>query len=166
MLVLFVALVLMTPGGTWQRGLDAQPPFISTVVEPIPSSHAARNHRSKPAFALRCGVGGRLLAQLHTAALNNVEPATSDMSLTRVRVAFDDGAWESDVWRREDFIVLTASPDFIDRLEGAREVKIEVYVTCRRCGDRQPVPLPIVYRLHATGFADARAALAQACVGG
>ncbi len=163
MLILFFAFVLMAPNGTWQRNLDAQPPFISAVVEPIPSSQVSLNHRSKPIFALRCAVGRRLLAQLHTAVLNSVEPVSSDMSLTRVRFAFDDGAWESDVWRRE-FNVVTASADFIYRLEGAREVKIEVYVTCRQCGDPQHVPLPIVYRLDARGFADARDALTQACL--
>jgi hypothetical protein len=164
MLILFFAFVLMAPDGTWQRSLDAQPPFISTVVERIPSRQVSLNHQ-RPVFALRCAFGRGLLAQLYTAALNRVEPVTSDMSLTRVRFAFDDGAWESDVWRRENFNVVTASADFIDRLEGAREVKIEVHVICRDCGAPLHVPLPIVYRLDARGFTDARDALTQACLG-
>ena len=167
MLILFVAFVLMAPDGTWQRNLDAQPPFISSVVEPIPSpsSQISLDHRSKPDFVLRCAVGRQLLAQLHTAVLNSVaEPVTSDMSLTRVRFAFDDGAWESDAWRRH-FNVVTASADFIHRLEAAREAKIEVLLTCRQCGAWQQVPFPIVYRLDARGFADARDALTQACPG-
>lgn len=163
-LILFFAFVLMAPDGTWQRNLDAQPPFISAVVEPIPSGQVLLNHQSKPVFALRCALGRRLLAQLHTAARSSVEPVTSDMSLTRVRFAFDDGAWESDVWRRERNVV-TASVDFVDRLEGAREAKIEVHVTCRECDAPLRVPLPIVYRLDARGFTDARNALTQAGLG-
>ena len=163
MLILFVAFVLMAPVGTWQRNLDAQPPFISSVVEPIRSSQVSLNHRSKPVFALRCAVGQRLQGQLYTAVRNSVaEPITSDMSLTRVRFAFDDGAWESDAWKRH-FNVVTASADFIHRLEAAREAKIEVLLTCRQCGAWQQVPFPIVYRLDARGFADARDALTQAC---
>ena len=164
MLTLFFAFVLMAPDGTWQRNLEAQPPFISTVVQPVPSSHVLLNHQSKPVFALRCAFGRGLLAQLQTAALSSLEPATSDMSLTRVQFAFDNGAWESEVWRRE-LNVVTAPADFIDRLESAREVKIEVHVTCRQCDPPLRVPLPIVYRLNARGFTDARDALTQACLG-
>jgi hypothetical protein len=163
-LILFFAFLLMAPDGTWQRNLDAQPPFISAVVQPIPSSHVLLSHQSRPVFALRCAFGGRLVAQLHTGVVNSVaEPATSDMSLTRVRFAFDDGPWESEVWKR-DLNVVTASADFSDRLEGAREVKIEVLVTCRQCGVTLRGPLPIVYRLNARGFTDARDALTLACV--
>ena len=161
MTALLFALLLSAGDTPWTLHLSEQPPFISAAVEPVPGNHAALHHVVKPTFTLRC-LDGRIRAEFHAATLHGVEPVASTLakSTTRVRFAFDDGEWKAGVWAR-DYDAVTPSDDFMKSFEGSRRALIEVRVMCRGCG----APPSVAYKIDATGFPDARKALARACSG-
>lgn len=154
---LLFALVLLASEGPWQPDREARPPVLNARVEPVPAHHGALNHLTKPSFIVACAHGG-VRARLRAATRRGLEPVRFDaaMSTTRVRFALDDGEWESAVWAR-DYDTVTASAEFLERLEGARQAVIEVRVMCPGC---EAAPR-IAYTIDATGVS----ALAHVCRG-